>query len=235
MSDYGLYTGDREKACSYNWGKHWEGKIGYKLIEGVSKYNHYFGGETWQLPVCKNCGEKYHQIITLDMTDERLDIGYHGSELPLVSCLNCSLMWKTQIFKIDDSKKEITVVSDDNSCGWIQDDEFKIPVPLPRKHMKLMPLQNDENPLTEELYYSNLDKFGFSNYLARILGAPLYMQSPVDYECPLCHQRMLYIASVCAGYGNTIFDSFDFDIGEGAIYFLLCTHCNVMKVELQGT
>lgn len=233
MSDYGLYTGDSEKSCCYKWGKHWEGKRGYKLIEGFSTYNHYFGGETWHLPVCKNCGEKYHQIITLDMTDERLDIGYHGSELPLVSCLNCSLMWKPQIFKINERKKEIIVVSDDNAYGWVQDNENKISVPLPQKQMKLIPLLNEENPLTEELYYSNYEKFG-DNYLARILGAPLYAQSPVDYECPLCHKRMCYIASVSARYSNIIFHSFDFDIGEFVLYFLLCTDCSVMKVEGQG-
>lgn len=233
MSDYGPYTGDSKKSCSYKWGDHWRNKKGYKLVEGTSKHNHYFGGESWKLPVCKNCGERYHQILTLDMTDERLDIGYKGSELPLVSCLNCSLMWEPQLFKIDDSKKEILVIKDNNCHGWVQDDEYKIQVPLPRKQMELVPLAEEENPFTQDLYYSAYDAFG-RDYLARVLGAPLYAQSPVDYECPLCHQRMQYIASVGAMCCNTIFQSFDFEIGESAIYFLLCTDCNVIKVELQG-
>lgn len=233
MSDYGPYTGDSEKSCSYKWGDHWKDKKGYKLVEGTSKHNHYFGGESWHVPVCKNCGGRYHQILTLDMTDERLDTGYKGSELPLVSCLNCSLMWETQVFKIDDGKKEIHVIEDKNCHGWVQDEEYKIPVPLPRKQMKLVALAEEENPLAKDLYYSAFDALGY-NHLARVLGAPLYAQSPVDYECPLCHGRMQYIASVSAMYGNTIFQSYDFDIGECFLYFLLCADCSVVKVEMQG-
>ncbi len=233
MSNYGLYTGDKEKSCSYKWGEHWAGKGGYKLVQGNSIYNHYFGGETWKLPVCKNCGKHYHQIITLDMSDNRVNIKYKGAELPLVSCLNCSLMWEPQLFKIDYNNKEVHILSDDNKYKWIADEEFRIPVPLTPKRMKLVDLDKEDNPLTETMYYNSYEKFG-NSYLARVLGAPLYAQNPIDYECPICHQKMDYIASICATDSNDIFDSYDFVIGDFVIYFLYCENCCVIKTEGQG-
>ena len=42
------------------------GKLGYKVIKGDNGYNHRFGGGSWKLPICENCIEEIHQIITLD-------------------------------------------------------------------------------------------------------------------------------------------------------------------------
>lgn len=44
-----------------------------KLIRGKQQYGHFFGGETWELPLCCNCKENFHQIITLDLEDPRLN------------------------------------------------------------------------------------------------------------------------------------------------------------------
>lgn len=48
------------------YGKHWKG------IKGKDVYNHYFGENECDLPVCKLCGEKMHLIFCFDLKDERL-------------------------------------------------------------------------------------------------------------------------------------------------------------------
>jgi hypothetical protein len=46
------------------YGAHCNELKGNRVIEGRDSYNHYFGGQGCNLPVCKLCGEKMHQILT---------------------------------------------------------------------------------------------------------------------------------------------------------------------------
>lgn len=39
---------------------------GQIAIFGKSGYGHYFGGNTWKMPICSICDEPYHQILTCD-------------------------------------------------------------------------------------------------------------------------------------------------------------------------
>lgn len=57
-------------------------------------------GQHWNLPTCKLCGEKIHQIFCFDLKDDGLRElrGGNLGKLPLVSCLNCSMVWEQQIF-----------------------------------------------------------------------------------------------------------------------------------------
>jgi hypothetical protein len=93
------------------YGKHWKGIKGYRVIEGNDVYNHYFGGQDCDLPVCTLCGEKMHQIFCFDLKDERLsEIKAEGlNVLPLVSCLNCSMVWEPQYFQLSNGGKSIHV------------------------------------------------------------------------------------------------------------------------------
>ncbi len=88
---------------------HWKGSIGYRVVKGFEKFNHFFGDETWNLPICPNCNTKLHQILTFDLQDDRLSELRDSelNELPLVSCLNCSLAWEHQYFKIIPEQKKL--------------------------------------------------------------------------------------------------------------------------------
>ncbi|MHC2835946.1 hypothetical protein ACUXEY_004466 [Bacillus sp. F9_6S_D1_P_5] len=86
------------------YGAHCNGLKGYRVIEGKDSYNHYFGGEDCNLPVCKLCSEKMHQILCFDLKDDRLT-ELKSNELnilPFVSCLNCAMVWEPQYFQLSD-------------------------------------------------------------------------------------------------------------------------------------
>lgn len=133
MAILGPYTGDPTTSISYSYGPHWKGMKGYRVIEGYSKYNHRFGGESWTVPICKNCGEKYHQIFTFDLNDPRLkELKIEGlEELPLISCVNCSTAWEEQLFRVDNKKKEVKILKDKDIHGFIQEIDDRIHSPLP--------------------------------------------------------------------------------------------------------
>ena len=239
MAMFGPYTGDPKKSVSYLYGPHWKGMKGYRVVEGISDYNHRFGGEKWKVPTCKNCGEKYHQIFSFDLNDERLkELKIEGLvELPLISCLNCSTVWEPQLFKIDKNKKEVSVLINNDIHGFIQDIELRIPSPLPEVPVTLVDMKEEDIPIDETTYYEIFEIFG-SEYLCRLIGAPLYIQSPIDRECPICHREMNYVATIGSqefGKVDSLISGVDFFLGEMFLYFLFCKYCSVLKTEVQGT
>lgn len=219
------------------YGKHWKGIKGYRVIEGNDVYNHYFGGQDCDLPDCKLCGEKMHLIFCFDLKDERLS-EIKANELnilPLVSCLNCSMVWEPQYFQLSNGGKSIQVISQENTEDWVQDEEDRIPVPLPRTNVKLIEMKAEDIPTNEENYDTAFDLFG-SEYLCRLLGAPLYDEVPEDSECPICNQEMKYIATVTQDIGEReLISVVDFQLGEMNIFFHLCKDCLVLKSQIQGT
>ena len=234
MSFFGEFTGDKELAKSYNYGDHWRNKIGYKVLKGNGNFNHKFGGNNWDVPACKNCNAPYHIIMSLDLRDPKLEsiMGICDKELPLISCLNCSSIWGEQFFKINFEEKKVEFIQDTDTQHWIQDDELRIGSPLYEVNMQLVSLNENENPVNEELYYELTNNFG-KDYFIRLLGAPLYLQDPIDRECPCCHKEMKYIATVGSDFGNII-DNTNFDLGEMWLYFMFCNECSILKVESEG-
>lgn len=238
MAILGPYTGNPNKSASYLYGPHWSGLRGFKVVKGESIYNHRFGGKTWKVPICKNCNELYHQIFTFDLKDPYLkDIRKDGlNELPLISCLNCSTAWEPQVFKLDINKKEIEILSSEDFQKWIQGSENKICSPLPEVKVKLVKMEDKDIPTSSDLYYNIFDLFG-EEHICRLLGAPLYAQTPIDRECPICKKEMKYIAMIGSQSYNTenVIDGVDFFIGEMNLYYLLCKECMIIKTECQGT
>lgn len=238
MAILGPYSGDPNKSASYLYGTHWNGLKGFKVIQGESNYNHRFGGETWTIPKCRNCHESYHQIFTFDLNDPKLkDIKVNGlDELPLVSCLNCSTVWEPQVLKIDVSNKKVEILNSIDTQKWKQDEELRILSPLPEVKVKLVEMDDEDIPTSSDLYYNIIDSFG-EEYICRLLGAPLYIQAPIDRECPVCKKEMQYIATIGSQSYNVenIIDGVDFFIGEMNLYYLLCKECMVIKTECQGT
>ena len=113
------------------YGAHCNKLKGYRVIEGTDSYNHYFGGEDCNLPVCKLCGEKMHQILCFDLKDRRL-AELKSNELnmlPLVSCLNCAMVWEPQYFQLSDGGKTVQIIQQQNTEEWIMEEGYKLPVP----------------------------------------------------------------------------------------------------------
>ena len=219
------------------YGRHWKGSNGYRVIEGLDTYNHHFGGQDCDLPLCKLCGEHMHQIFYFDLNDDRLTElkTKELSVLPLFSCLNCSMVWEPQYFKLSDGGTSIQLISQENTDDWIQDEEDKLPVPLPRTNVNLIEMKVEDIPTNEENYDAAFDLFG-SEYLCRLMGAPLYDEVPEDLDCPICNKEMMYIATITQDLGEQeLISVVDFQLGEINIYYYLCKDCSVLKTQTQGT
>lgn len=239
MTILGPYTGDPSKSASYLYGPHWKELRGFKVVQGISMYNHRFGGNTWNVPKCENCQAPYHQIFTFDLKDSSInEMQIDGlDELPLISCVNCSTCWEPQVFKIDVTNKEVKTLSVNDTQNWIQDEEDRILSPLPEVKVKLVDMTDEDIPIDIDTYYNIFDSFG-DEYICRLLGSPLYTQHPIDRECPVCKNEMKYIATIGSqiyGKKGSVIDGVDFFLGEMNLYYLLCKRCMIIKTECQGT
>lgn len=239
MPIYGPYSGEPNDPRNYMIGIHWKNEKGYRVIQGKDNFNHYFGGEYWDIEECKLCGGHVHQILTFDLEDPKLSKLKTDSlsELPLVSCLNCSLYWEPQVYKIDTKNKSVEFLQQKDIHNFIQEDEDKIPTPLSKENVLLTDMLIEDIPINRDIYNKAFKSIG-REYLCRILGSPLYATDPIDLECPLCKSEMLYIATLGGetyGKSGNIIKGVDFIIGEGLVYFFLCPKCNIVKTEMQST
>ncbi|MGE6401325.1 hypothetical protein [Bacillus cereus] len=219
------------------YGAHYNEIKGYRVIEGKDSYTHYFGGQDCKLPVCKLCGEKMHQILCFDLKDERLAKFKSGelNVLPLVSCLNCAMVWEPQYFQLSNGGKTVQIIKQDNTEDWVMEDEYKLPVHLPKTNVKLTNMKNEDIPTDEDSYWEAFDLFG-SEYVCRLLGAPLYEDLPEDLACPSCSEAMMYVATITQDLEKReLISVVDFQFGEMNIYYYLCKECSVMKTEIQST
>lgn len=219
------------------YGEQYNDMKGYRVVEGREPYNHYFGGEVCNLPFCKLCGENMHQILCFDLKDERI-AELKSSELyilPLVSCLNCAMVWEPQYFQLSDGGKTVRIIQQQNTEEWIMEEEYKLPVSLPKTTVKLINMKNDDIPIDEDSYWEAFDLFG-SEYVCRLLGAPLYDDLPENLACPTCSKEMKYVATIAQDIEERKRISVvEFQFGEMHIYFYLCKDCSVIKTEIQST
>jgi hypothetical protein len=219
------------------YGEHWRGIKGYRIIEGIDGYKHKFGGQDCEVPDCKLCGKKMHQIFCFDLKDPRLSrLKADGiSMLPLVSCLNCAMVWEPQYFQLSNEGRTTQVLSQDNTEDWALDEEDQLPVPLPETNVKLIEMKDEDVPINEDNYGAAFDLFG-SEYVCRLLGAPLYEEVPNDLECRRCNNEMIYVATITQDHGDPeLISVVDFQFGEMNIYYYLCKKCLVIKTEIQST
>ena len=159
------------------------------------------------------------------------------NEIPLVSCLNCSTYWEPQVYKLDIQNKEVKVLVQNDTQDWMQDEEDRIPSPLPSVGVVLEEMKEEDVPVDRNYYNKAFDLIG-SEYICRILGAPLYAQNPLDRECPICKKEMFYIATIAGenyGQSGNLINGVDFVLGEVFLYFLFCKDCLLVKTESQGT
>ncbi|WIL45207.1 hypothetical protein QP042_17355 [Bacillus bombysepticus] len=219
------------------YGAHCKERKGYRVIEGRGSYNHYFGGQDCNLPVCKLCGEKMHQILCFDLKDGRL-AELKSNELnilPFVSCLNCAMVWESQYFQLSDGGKTVQIIQQQNTEEWIMEEEYKLPVLLPKTTVKLINMKNEDIPTDEDSYWEAFDLFG-SEYVCRLLGVPLYDDLPKDLACPTCAKEMKYVATITQDIEERgLISVVNFQFGEMNIYYYLCIDCSIIKTEIQNT
>ncbi|EHL72360.1 hypothetical protein [Bacillus sp. 7_6_55CFAA_CT2] len=219
------------------YGAHCKERKGYRVIEGRGSYNHYFGGQDCNLPVCKLCGEKMHQILCFDLKDGRL-AELKSNELnilPFVSCLNCAMVWEPQYFQLSDGGKTVQIIQQQNTEEWIMEEEYKLPVLLPKTTVKLINMKNEDIPTDEDSYWKAFNLFG-SEYVCRLLGVPLYDDLPKDLACPTCAKEMKYVATITQDIEERgLISVVDFQFGEMNIYYYLCIDCLIIKTEIQNT
>lgn len=218
------------------YGAHCKERKGYRVIEGRGSYNHYFGGQDCNLPVCKLCGEKMHQILCFDLKDGRL-AELKSNELnilPFVSCLNCAMVWEPQYFELSDGGKTVQIIQQQNTEEWIMEEEYKLPASLPKTTVKLINMKNEDTPTDEDSYWEAFGLFG-SEYVCRLLGAPLYDDLPEDLACPTCSKEMKYAATITQDIEERgLISVVDFQFGEMNIYYYLCIDCLIIKTEIQN-
>ncbi|OFD78413.1 hypothetical protein [Bacillus mycoides] len=219
------------------YGAHCNEMKGYRVMERKDSYNHYFGGQDCNFPKCKLCGEKMHQILCFDLKDERLTELRSGELdiLPLVSCLNCAMVWEPQYFQLSDAGKTVQIIQQRNMEEWVMEEEDKLPVPLPKTNVKIINMNNEDIPTDEDSYWEAFDLFGLE-YVCRLLGAPLYEDIPEDLACPTCSKEMKYIAAITQDIKEReLISVVDFQFGEMNIYYYLCKDCSIIKTEIQST
>ncbi|MCU4922334.1 hypothetical protein OCF68_16220 [Bacillus cereus] len=214
-------------------------KLGFRVICGEEESSHYFGGDTWKLPICPQCNEQAHQIFTFDLNDLRLEElkTTELRELPLINCLNCSLYEDIQNFKINIMERSIHTITQSEMFDWKYELIDKIPVPLPKYDMKLVTMENYDVPYDEDENDQAFDAMG-RDYICRILGAPLYIEDSIEATCPCCSKSMSYVAMLTGeDYGNEggLTGGITFQIGESFLYFYLCKECLIIQTSMQST
>ncbi|MCY9671351.1 hypothetical protein ACQ4LK_19575 [Bacillus pumilus] len=211
---------------------------GFKCVlkKRKQKFNHYLGGKEWDLPKCKVCKNTMHQLVHLDLNDERLE-GLkiaNGNSVVLFSCLNCSMFWERQTFVLDFANKNAEIMKQEQKEIEILDEEDKLSNPLPLIPIALTPLKNEELPTTEESIDNIFENLG-TNYIGRILGEPVLAQEELDNVCDICHNNMTFLGLISGSNEfEGSFNNLDLFFGEVILYFSLCTDCNILMVEPQS-
>ncbi|OAS14697.1 hypothetical protein [Paenibacillus oryzisoli] len=212
---------------------------GYRVIKGIDKYLHSFGGDSWNTPICPNCDTNLHLIFNFDLKDNRLEKLSNGQldRIPLISCLNCSSYWSTQVFEIEPRTGTITILKQTDGEKWISEKEDHLPNPLPFSNVKFEELYETDTPSNEGDTDKAFEDFG-SEYICRILGEPLIATEPIQNKCYSCNEDMEYVATICSEDFDSeglVHEGFTFNFGESFLYFYICKSCNLLQTEMQST
>ncbi|MBU8684043.1 hypothetical protein [Bacillus haynesii] len=218
------------------YGKSFSRPIGYKIMfeESPRDDHHHVGGDEWNLPNCRLCETPMHQLVCLDLKDDRLSElrGEHCEELVLFSCLNCSMLWEEQFFKLDFQNRSAAVIKQEQEEFEKADDEDQIPAPLRHVPVSLVEMEAEDYPTSEERYDEIFTALGTA-YFGRVFGKPLLAEDELDLTCCECGQDMTFVALIT---GENDFDEKygDLFFGEVILYFSLCPACHILKVEAQS-
>lgn len=220
--------------------------MAYKLKpKERARYNHYFGGNTWKMPICENCKKPYQQLITLDLRDPRLeefkDFGL--SELPLMSCLNCSSWWGHQCFQLDPDKKEVKFIS--NTDEWHEKIEYDTSFEVPFDIIPLELKRINKSDAFEEEEIPDIFKTVGEDYIITVGEKPMLYDCDLEEigdTCSICGSAIKYVAmlaSEMAELGESL-DEYDkpgdyskvrmLYFGDEMLFFFYCSTCKTIHV-----
>ncbi|AIC93439.1 hypothetical protein [Shouchella lehensis] len=210
----------------------------YKIVKNhpMNPSTHFFGGETWNLPKCKVCLASMHQIVTLDVTKfSEQNFDKKISELPLFSCLNCSLFWENQYFKLDFINQSASTIKQDQEDFEQQEEEDRILNPLPYISIELEEAHEKDNQIDDETINRLFFEFGTA-YVGRVFGEPVIAQEPLQDCCLRCGGKFQFIAQITgdSDMEEMFQEDIDFFFGETMLYFSLCRRCDLLMVEPQS-
>lgn len=204
----------------------------YRLLPSSGIYAHRFGGDSWTT-------HDKSLLVTLDLNDPKLSgLGSCGlSELPLCSNLKPGGWENRQEYVINSQKKEVFVMDSQNNGFHESSDGNTQPNPLPSIPVELENLCPNEYPIDEEHYWKCCDEFLGGNACFRVLGRPLWLQSP---QWPKNASGEMLSFVMCMGYEawNGPFRYLGdrpLFIGEGALYFFFCCKSLTMTVISQSS
>jgi hypothetical protein len=170
-------------------------------------------------------------LITLDLSDPRLGVEAGIPELPLCSRLDGTIERQSYLF--EPGRAAITY----EGPSWYVpiDTADMLPSPLEQHDLLLRNYKDDEDPEHASKYVVQ-DTFLGGSACFRIRGQPIWLVDPEKVICS-CGRETEFMT--CIGYENyehpsgIVAPTQPFFIGELALYFFVCFHCNRIVVVSQ--
>ena len=223
------------------YGSHMREPKGWIVELGEDIYHHTFGGSSWNIAtaVTYEINDAPALLLNFDLNDPKLRSLSISQldELPICSFINSNVWEKKQVFEILPHSHTVKLVSLCHEDPTDYDEEDRLHLPLIEKRVRLREMEEADYPITEQMYWANWDKFIGGPSFIRALGPPIWLQW-VEAETCECGAVMEYVCSI--GYENSempsgIIHNAPFFIGEGALYFFLCSRCLKITSISQST
>lgn len=212
-------------------------ELGFLASPATGSFRHRFGGDTWRVVDQDPLVGGPSLLLVLDLDDPALSaLRPPGlSELPLCSYVNASAWEGRQRFRIDVAERAVLLSERQSDSRESLDAEDRFPNPLKETRLTLVKMSREDLPLDEDQYWAACDHFVGGDRFIRVIGAPLWLDRPVDEVCS-CGAGMAYVASL--GYedpGGVSALEIDraFFFGEAGLYFFWCSRCLEVSVIAQ--
>jgi hypothetical protein len=220
-------------------GEGYAAPAGYIAVPGVrGEYAHVFGGSSWTVSADAVHEDAPALLMVLDLTDPRLaHLDAELKAIPLFSYINSDCWVERQDYKLNVHNSSVGEYAWQNATAYVQEEEDRIPVPLPETPLRLVEMEFADYALDEDSYWRCTDEFIGGGKFIRVLGKPLWLENAEAVVCG-CGKEEEFVA--CIGYENwdgpyRVLKNQAFFIGEGALYFFYCRNCKLVSVISQST
>lgn len=226
------------KPAANRFGDEYAAPVGYIAVPGVGgEYGHLFGGSSWTASVDAVHEDVPALLMVLDMTDPRLSrLDGEINALPLFSYINSDRWDERQDYRLKSDSSTVVEYAC-TSKGFVQEEEDRLPVPLPETPLRLVEMDIADYPLDEDSYWRCTDEFLGGGKFIRVLGKPLWLQHPEEVVCS-CGEEEEFVAAIgneSSDGPHLLLKEEPFFIGEGVLYFFYCRNCKLVSVISQGT
>jgi hypothetical protein len=196
---------------------------------GSSPYGHTFGGSRWSIAHAGVAAPGVQTLLTLDLTDPRLELVGDVTELPL--CTNLYVVsLDRQSYRFDAAALSIAL----DQPPWELSPNGDSRRPLPLRMIQLRGATTREVEPRDDA----IDTFIGGPAFLRVRGEPLWVGDPEEVPCD-CGRASTFVAGV--GYerykmpSGIIDAETPFFLGELAFYFFACLPCRRVTVVTQPT